>query len=214
MTRHDKRGSYHHGDLRAALIEITLELIEEQGFSTFSLAEASRRLGVATSAPYAHFADRDELLVAVAVQVYARFYAEMMPAMDQFQEPAERLAAMARVYVRWAFANRSLFTLLYTAGLDKHRYPELAVAERPLVDAVMACIHTLAESSKTLADDLATAVEATIHGHALFLLYGDFGQGPHAVEEAAERAARATVALVESRHLLGRATDSPAAPDA
>jgi AcrR family transcriptional regulator len=204
MARQGKQGPYHHGDLRAALIETALELVRERGISNFSLAEVSRRLGVATSAPYAHFADRDELLVAVAAQVYARFYAEVAPKMDQFQEPAQRLAAMARIYVRWAFANRSLFALLYTAGLDKRQHPELEVAERPLIDAVVACVRALADGSEILADDLATAVEATAHGHALFLLYGDFGQGEPAVEDAAECAARATLALVESRLLLGR----------
>jgi AcrR family transcriptional regulator len=202
VSRQGKGDRYHHGDLRAALIETAIELIGERGVGAFSLAEASRRLGVAISAPYAHFADRDELLAAVAVQAYERFYAELAPDMDRLQRPADRLAAMARAYVRFAAANRSLFELLYTAGLDKRRHPDLAVAERPLIDTFLVCVRALADDSEGLADDLATAVEAAVHGHALFLLYGDFGQGQAAVEQAAERAARATLALVESRHLL------------
>jgi len=208
MSRQGKGGHYHHGDLRAALIETAIELMRERGVGNFSLAEASRRLGVAVSAPYAHFADRDELLAAVAVQAYERFYAEVVPEIDQLEQPAERLAAMARAYVRFAAANRSLFELLYTAGLDKRLHPELEVSERPLIDAVLACVRALADDSEALADDLATAVEAMVHGHAMFLLYGDFGQGQQAVEDAAERAARATLALVEGRHLLGRSSVS------
>jgi NAD(P)-dependent dehydrogenase (short-subunit alcohol dehydrogenase family) len=50
---------------------------------------------------------------------------------------------------------------------------------------------------------LATAIDATAHGHAMLLLHGDFGRGEQAVEPAAEHAALATRALVESRHLLG-----------
>ncbi|MFC4112648.1 TetR/AcrR family transcriptional regulator [Nonomuraea zeae] len=69
MPRTTKRDRYHHGDLRAALIDTATELISEQGVQGFSLAEASRRLGVAVSAPYRHFADRDELLLAVGVRL-------------------------------------------------------------------------------------------------------------------------------------------------
>src|SRR5207244_3870532 len=59
---------YHHGDLKAALIDGAVKLIAERGVRRFSLAELSRRLGVTVGAPYRHFADRDELLAAVAVR--------------------------------------------------------------------------------------------------------------------------------------------------
>src|SRR5262249_20335351 len=71
--REAKGGRYHHGDLRAALIETAIQLIAERGVRNFSLAEASRRVGVAVSAPYAHFSDRDELLAAVAAYAYELF---------------------------------------------------------------------------------------------------------------------------------------------
>jgi AcrR family transcriptional regulator len=143
MSRPGKRGRYHHGDLKAALIAIAIELIGERGVRDFSLAEASRRLGVAVSAPYAHFADRDQLLAAVAVHAYERFSAELLPEMDRFQAPADRLAAMARAYVRFAAAHRPLFELLSGAGLDKQRHPELEAAERPITNAFLACVRAL-----------------------------------------------------------------------
>jgi AcrR family transcriptional regulator len=199
-----KGGRYHHGDLRAALIDTAVELIGERGVRNFSLAEASRRLGVAGSAPYAHFADRDDLLAAVAVHAYELFYAELLPEMNTFRTPADRLAAVARAYVRFAGAHRPLFEVLLGAGLDKARHPEIAAAERPLDDAFLDSVHALSDGGTAQSEDLAIAVEAAAHGHAMQLLDGSFGQGEEAVELAAERAARATLALVESRHLLGR----------
>jgi AcrR family transcriptional regulator len=196
----DRRTSYHHGDLRAASIDAAIELIGERGIRSFSLAEVSRRLGVAPSAPYAHFSDRDELIAAVAVRAYEHFYAELAPAMDR-ATPTERLAAMARSYVRFAAAHRTLFEVLYEAGLDKDSYPELKAAEQPIADAFLGCVEALAEDSGD-ADALATAIEAAAHGHAALLLDGEFGPGNDAVELAGERAARATLALIESRHLL------------
>jgi AcrR family transcriptional regulator len=209
MPRPGKGGRYHHGDLRAALIDTAIELIGERGVRGFSLTEASRRLGVASSAPYAHFADRDELLAAVAVHAYELLIADLGPAADQFQAPADRLAAMARAYVRFAAASRPLFEVLYEAGLDKARHPEIEAACRPLTDTFLHCVRALSDGAEAPAEDLAIAVEATAHGHAALLLEGDSGQPSQAVELAAERAARATLALVESRHLLHQAVGAP-----
>jgi AcrR family transcriptional regulator len=199
-----KEGRYHHGDLRAALVDTAIELLAERGVRNFSLAEASRRLGVSVSAPYAHFSDRDELLAAVAVHAYELFYAELRSEMDRFQTPADRLAAIARAYVRFAGTHRPLFEMLFEAGLDKSRHPELAAAERPIDDTFLSCVRELPGCGESASEDVATAIEAAAHGYAMLLLDGAFGEGPEAVELAAERAARATLALVESRRLLTR----------
>lgn len=195
-----KRGSYHHGDLREALIDTAVELIGERGVRGFSLAEASRRLGVATSAPYAHFADRDELVAAVAVRACEQFQAELVRGSSEPRSPADRLADMARAYVRFAGTQRALFEALFSSGLDKRRYPELKAAEQPIEDAFLDSVRAL--SNGTSPEELADAVEAAAHGHATLLLDGSFGEGGRAVELAADRAARVTLAIVESRRLL------------
>ena len=207
MPRPGRDGRYHHGDLRAALIDTAVEIIGERGVRGFSLAEASRRLGVASSAPYAHFADRDEFLAAVAVHAYELFNTQFLPQINDFPEPAGRLAALARSYVRFAGAHRPLFEVIFVAGLDKVQHPEVKAAEKPFEDAYTDIIRTLDPESGDLAGeagDLATAVEAAAYGHAMLLLEGDYGHGDEAVELAADRAARATLALVEGRHLLRR----------
>lgn len=202
MSGPGKRGRYHHGDLAAALVDAAIEVIGERGVRDFSMAEASRRLGVAVSAPYAHFADRNDLLAAVAVRAYQQFYAAVVPAAEAGLAPADRLAAMARGYVRFAAANRPLFEVLYEAGLDKTRHPEIEAAEQPIDDSFMTCVNAISGGPGPAAGELALALEATAHGHAALLLDG--GQQPTAkdVERTAERAARATRALIESRRLL------------
>jgi AcrR family transcriptional regulator len=204
VTTQGKEGRYHHGDLRAALVDTAIELVAERGVRNFSLAEASRRLGVSVSAPYAHFSDRDELLAAVAVHAYELFHAELRPGMERFQTPADRLAAIAHAYVRFAGTHRPLFETLFEAGLDKSRHPELAAAERPIDDTFLSCVRELPDCGESASEDVATAIEAAAHGYAMLLLDGSFGEGPEAVELAAERSARATLALVEGRRLLSR----------
>ena len=200
-----KRSRYHHGDLAAALVDAAIEVIGERGVHGFSMAEASRRLGVAVSAPYAHFADRNDLLAAVAVRAYQQFYAAIAPEADADLAPAERLAAMTRHYVRFAASNRPLFQVLYEAGLDKTGHPEIEAAEQPIDDAFMTCVNAISGDPGPAADELASALEATAHGHAMLLL--DSGPGPsdEDVERTAERAGRAARALIESRCLLSDA---------
>lgn len=202
-VRQSKRGGYHHGDLRAALIETAIELIAERGVRDFSLAEASRRLGVAVSAPYAHFADRDELLAAIAVHALELFQAELKPKLARSPTAEERLAMIARVYVRFAATHQPLFKTLFDTGLDKRRHPEVEAAERPIEDAFFESVRALSHTGdEAAAESLAAAAEATAHGHAMLLLDGRFGRGHRAVERAAETAARATLALIDGRDRL------------
>jgi hypothetical protein len=126
----------------------------------------------------------------------------MLPAADAVEAPADRLAVMAGGFVRFADSNRALFEAVYESGVDKVSHPEIEAAERPVADALMACVRALTGGSDLQADDLATAVEATARGFALLLLDGDFGAGAQAVARAADQAARATMALIEGRHLL------------
>src|SRR3984885_3754529 len=113
-----KGGRYHHGDLRSALVAAAIGVIAERGVRDFPMAEASRRLGVTTAAPYRHFADRDELLAAVATRALTVFAAMLSEAADAADadaadSPAQRLAAMAGAYVRFAAQQRPLFDTLF-----------------------------------------------------------------------------------------------------
>jgi len=211
-----KRGRYHHGDLAAALVDAAIEVIGERGVRDFSMAEASRRLGVAVSAPYAHFADRDDLLAAVAVRGYQQFYAAVVPQVEAGLAPADRLAAMARRYVRFAARNRPLFEVLYQAGLDKAGHPEIEAAEQPIDDAFMTCVNAISGGSGPTAEELAWALEATAHGYAMLLLDSGKQRSDEDVERTAEAAGRAARALIKSRRLLSDPADlqQPGAPRA
>jgi AcrR family transcriptional regulator len=201
-----RRGRYHHGDLRAALIDTTVELLGERGVQAFSMAEASRRLGVAVAAPYRHFADRGALLAAVAVRA-ARLLGERMEREAGPGPAPQRLAAAARAYVRFAADQRALFQALVGAGLDKSRYPEVEEAARASIQAFVSPAAALLPGDAPAAARLASAVAATAHGHAVLLLDGAFGHGEQAAGVAAGQAAAAALALADGRARL--ATPAP-----
>jgi AcrR family transcriptional regulator len=196
-----KGDRYHHGDLRSALIDATIGVIADRGVRGFSVAEASRRLGVTTAAPYRHFADRDELLAAVAGRGLSVFAAMLAAAADAADTPAQRLAAMAGAYVKFAAQQRPLFDTLFNSGLDKRRHPELQRAWEP-VDALLAVVPEVCDGDVATAAALADAIEASAHGHAMLLIDGEYGQGPDAVSAAAAKAIASARALIAGRRAL------------
>jgi AcrR family transcriptional regulator len=173
---------------------VALELVAERGVAGFSMAEASRRLGVSVSAPYAHFPDRDALIAAAAVRAWHSFHALVADEIGAATTPNDRLAGAARAYVRFAGLERPLFDVLYRSGVDKHRHPHLLAAEEQLSDLLL-----------DLVDELAAAVEATAEGYAITLFDGNFDAGDKEIDIAAQRAGAAVLALIRGRQLLRRA---------
>ncbi len=118
-----KRSTYHHGDLRAALLAAARVLLDEGGVSSVSLREVARRAGVSPAATYRHFADKEALLVALAVQGFGEFAAAMKAAFEGSSEP---MGDMGVAYVQFAVSRPGLFRLMFgPAVADRSRSPEL-----------------------------------------------------------------------------------------
>jgi AcrR family transcriptional regulator len=194
---------YHHGDLRAALIDGAVKLIAERGVRRFSLAELSRRLGVTVAAPYRHFVDRDELLAAVAVRALHVFGEALAAQSPETDPPEQRLAAMAAGYVRFAAEQPALFGVVFGIGLDKkQRHPELRQAYEDVEGVLEACVAELCPRDPDAAEQLADAIEATAHGYAALLADQPGSPNRAEIDRAADRAARATRALIQGRAAL------------
>ena len=205
-TRPPARG-YHHGDLREALVEATFELVQEKGVHAFSVAEAARRTGVSAGAPYRHFADRGELLAEAATRAAQELRARFAAALATPGSVADRLAGAAVAYVRFAAERRAMFEVLFGAGLEKPRYPQLEEATQGLLaDLVKAALPLAPNRDPAAAASLVLAMGGLAQGHATLLLDHAFGTAAHGygspVEEAEARVAAATRALVRGRSVL------------
>ncbi|MDP3278130.1 MAG: TetR/AcrR family transcriptional regulator [Deltaproteobacteria bacterium] len=108
--------SYHHGDLRRALLDAALVLVQEGGLGALSLREAARRAGVSVAAPYHHFADRDALIEALLLEGFALLASEGERALDGAGlQPRERLEALGKSYVRFARTHPAYFRLMFSS---------------------------------------------------------------------------------------------------
>lgn len=200
---------YHHGDLRAALLQAAEEELRDHGVEGFTLRGCARRAGVSHAAPAHHFGDANGLLTALAAVGYRRFLAtqERRKQAEQAQGAA-RLIAAGLGYVDFARANPMLFRLIFASDRPDHADPELCAAARAafmaLVDDVAA---TLGPEAAAGAEGRAMvqAAWAMAHGIADLAIAGQLPYlpaGDVAGEEAMLRellarslgAARATLA--------------------
>ncbi|MFG6535882.1 TetR/AcrR family transcriptional regulator [Sulfitobacter sp. CS16] len=123
-----KRG-YHHGNLRQALIDAALELIEQRGPTGFTLSEATKRAGVTPAAVYRHFEGREDLIAEAAHQGYDIF-ADLMEFAYQSGQPSALKAfeATGRAYLAFARKHPGHYIAMFESGISVNRTPELAHA--------------------------------------------------------------------------------------
>jgi AcrR family transcriptional regulator len=132
---------YHHGNLRAALLEHAERTVREQGADRLSLRELARQVGVSHGAPRRHFPDRQALFDALAESGFDRLGDELRRAVDAAGEGFEpRLRASAAAYVRFATRDPALLELMFAGKHREHADALDAAAERAfavLLDVIL-----------------------------------------------------------------------------
>jgi len=112
------RESYHHGNLRQALVDASVRLIEEKGPQGFTLAEAARLVGVSAAAPYRHFTGRDELVEEIARQGFEEFADRLGAALETGRTPLSSFLAMGQAYLAFAAERRGYYIAMFESGIS------------------------------------------------------------------------------------------------
>lgn len=137
------RRSYHHGNLREALIHAALELIGEKGPAGFTIADAARLAEVSPAAPYRHFRDRDMLMADIAHRGFELFEASLARAWNNgAPDPLRALAAMGKAYLEFARQEHAYYATMFEAGVPPDSSPALGQAS----DRAFAVLKLAAES--------------------------------------------------------------------
>lgn len=190
-----RRGSYHHGNLPAALAAAAARLARDGGPEAVVLREAARQVGVSATAAYRHFANHDDLLHAVKEQAMAglaaRMEAEIAAAPDLADPVADALRKLRAIgvgYVRYAVAEPGLFRTAF-CRTDKPAViagPDPS-ATRPF-QLLTQILDTLAEHGRIGAGRrpfAEFAAWAAVHGLAVLVIDGPLAGMPEAAREAA-----------------------------
>jgi len=174
------RSSYHHGNLREALIEAALDMIAARGPNGFTLAEVARAVGVSGAAPYRHFRDRNALIAEIARQGFERFAAELRVAWDDGRpNPRAAIENCGRIYLAFARKEPAFYAAMFEPGFPLEDEPALlAASERAfgvLREAADAAIRTLPGPNRPPALMVALHIWSMAHGVASLFIEGPSG---------------------------------------
>jgi AcrR family transcriptional regulator len=177
------RRSYHHGNLREALIEAALELISAKGPAGFTFAEAARHAGVSAAAPYRHFRDRDALLAEVAQRGFQRFEEQLAAAWDEGRPTlATAFDRLGKAYLAFARAEPAYFSAMFESGLSLADHRELQLAgDRAfgvLRDACEAVVALMPAGRRPPPAMMALHIWSLSHGIASLFARGDAARRP------------------------------------
>ena len=179
----ESKDTYHHGDLKNALIRAGGEILAREGASALSLRKVAREAGVSHSAPYAHFKDKQALIAAISMEGFNQLLSNLEKVEKEYIDAPERLLVEAGwVYIQFAMQESDIFKVMFSGVLEKEKdYPELVeVIQKTfqmVVRVVVACQATgiLMEEDTSLT---AMTIWSQIHG--LVCLYLD-GQISHTI---------------------------------
>ena len=200
--------TYHHGDLRRALVEAALGLVTEEQNWDFSLRQVARRAGVSHNAPYRHFPEKRDLLAELAAVGYKALRERLVEAADATEGPEAALLATGVAYVRFGTDNPARYRLMFGSDLlaGGCEIPTTVAeaseaAKAVLVEVVARGIRTgrfaARENTTAERDRLVLTAWSLVHGLTMLLIDGL--AGPESPADVPQLVARTLLDGVRSR---------------
>ena len=175
------RKSYHHGNLREALIRAALHLIGEKGPAGFTFADAARAAGVSSAAPYRHFRDREALMADIARRGFELVRDSLQKAWnDGKPNPYVAFEAVGRAYLAFARNEPAHYSAMFEAGIPTDSTAGLQQAAEEaftvLRNAAEALSAHMPKESRPPAMMMSLHIWAMAHGIASLFARGDPGR--------------------------------------
>ncbi|QLC21308.1 TetR/AcrR family transcriptional regulator [Parasphingopyxis sp. CP4] len=190
MEKTQTRKSYHHGDLRTALLDTGLRLLETKAGGEIGLREVARETGVSATAVYRHFPDKDALLGALVGAGYDMLADSQEAAGSHFPERDDAFRAIGQAYVHFALAHPALFRLMtsymhLTGECDEGEVVGDNRAGRLLKDN----INVLLPDDATERDRQVATTQslALVHGLAQLVLAGQVPNDPDLIDAVVDQ---------------------------
>ncbi len=186
------RKGYHHGNLKQALVEATIVLIEEKGPSGFTMAEAAKQAGVSTAAPYRHFKGREDLIAEVARQGFEIFADLLEFALAKGGGSSVRgLESVGRAYLAFAQKYPGYYIAMFESGVSINANPELAIVANRAMNVLIQSAEDLSKhmprDKRPPASMVSHHIWALSHGVVELFARGEPGtRSPFSPEELLE----------------------------
>ena len=157
--------TYHHGDLREALVAAGTALLRERGGEDFTLRECARRAGVSHAAPKHHFPGFDDLLAEIAARGFEAFTQALETAAADCDTAGSRLQAMSEAYLRFAASQPAIYGLMFGRRRISVNAPRLKAAAGAAWDQIRSA--AAAVTGPAAAATSSAYVWSAVHGLAM-----------------------------------------------
>lgn len=168
--------SYHHGDLRNALLKAAISLIKQEGPNALSLRAVAKQAGVSHTAPYRHFEDKHALLEAIAHDGFRALSLAMQDAAKNYPDPLEQIVQAGEAYIELATRNPEVTQIMFGGYIEPDRCSE---AFSDIAEQAFQGLLTIIENGKNAgvlkqedSELLAMATWSLAHGFAMLVAGG------------------------------------------
>lgn len=169
-----KNKSYHHGNLKKALLARAIEIIQSEGTEKITLRRLGKDIGVSAMAAYRHFTSKEELLQTAAQQGFEALSEKL----DKIRanNPKQKLIQQGVAYIQFALAHPAHYQLMFSFPNSPNSQPKLNEASQAAFEHLKQTVEECFASNKnTCSLDPLTATLVCwgqVHGAAGICLTG------------------------------------------
>ncbi len=169
---------YHHGNLKDALVQTALEMVENDGVESITLRDLTKKIGTSRSALYRHFDSKDELMKAVVKAGFEKFHNFIAPAIMNNESVLNKLYAVGKSYIEFAIKNPNLYRMMFGHELQNEREDSCDIKDEDDAPSFHALVSLVveAQNSKLFKKDdpilQSTVIWSMMHGLVKLLIDG------------------------------------------
>ncbi|MBC7474603.1 MAG: TetR/AcrR family transcriptional regulator [Candidatus Sericytochromatia bacterium] len=167
--------SYHHGDLKKALLEAGLKILKNDGAHNLSLREIAKVAGVSHTAPYRHFKNKEEIIASLAEEGFILLKNNLEQVIERYRDnPREQIFNAGKVYLKVAIENPEYFNIMFGGFInDQTKYENLEKVSAQAFDRFVYIIRAGQKSEMIREDDpkeITLAIWSMLHGLSTLLI--------------------------------------------
>ena len=183
--------TYHHGDLKNALIKAGVEILAEEGLGGLSLRKVAKQAGVSHTAPYSHFKDKQALIAAISTEGFKELHIQIEEVFASHKdEPKKLLVETSWAYLQFALSKPDRFKLMFSSVLEKEKeYPDFVEVSHQNFQQLVGVIKLCQDANILKSGDAnltAVSVWGAVHGLAMLVLEGQISSAVLAQNELRE----------------------------
>jgi AcrR family transcriptional regulator len=174
-----KTKTYHHGNLKEALISAGLKILSEKGMEGLSLRNVARRIGVSHAAPYNHFHDKQALLAAISTAGHEQLHQTLLETFEKSKDTSpEILLEIAWAYLQFAQQDPDRFKLMFSSALEVERnhpaFMEIAQNSISLFEEIISFCQGKGQLAEGDVQRIAVKLWSSVHGFTYLMLENQF----------------------------------------